>query len=78
MLWHPGPPHVVWYSRVLGGVDTLPTRLQVEVKTDPSPAVGVNVGAVDQTVTFARGQSQAAVRVPILAGASEPREVDVS
>jgi hypothetical protein len=62
----------------LGGVGTLPTPLQVEVKTDPSPAVGVNVGAVDQTVTFARGRSQAAVSVPILAGAANPGEVDVT
>ena len=52
--------------------------LQVEVTTDPSsPYVGVNVGAVDQTVTFADGQSQATVTVPILAGAPNPGEVDV-
>lgn len=53
--------------------------LQVEVKTDPSsPAVGVNVGAVDQTVTFGRGQSEAALRVPIFTGAANPGEVDVT
>ena len=47
--------------------------------TDPSsPAVGVNVGAVDQTVTFADGQSQATLTVPILAGAPNPGEVDVN
>ena len=52
--------------------------LQVEVTTDPSsPYVGVNVGAVDQTVTFADGQSQATLTVPILAGAPNPGEVDV-
>ena len=52
--------------------------LQVQVTTDPSsPFVGVNVGAVDQTVTFANGQSQAAVTVPILSGAPNPGEVDV-
>lgn len=52
--------------------------LQVVVATDPSsPAVGVNVGAVDQTVTFANGASQATVTVPILAGAPNPGEVDV-
>ncbi len=52
---------------------------QVEVATDPaSPAVGVNVGAVDQTVTFANGVSQATVNVPILAGAPNPGEVDVN
>jgi hypothetical protein len=52
--------------------------LQVEVKTDPSPAVGVNVVAVDQIVTFPAGQSQATVSVPILAGAPNPGEVDVT
>jgi hypothetical protein len=52
--------------------------LQVVVATDPSsPAVGVNVGAVNQTVTFANGASQATVTVPILAGAPNPGEVDV-
>jgi hypothetical protein len=52
--------------------------LQVEVKTDSySPAVGVNVGAVDQMVTFADGQRQAAVTVPIIAGAPNPGVVDV-
>ena len=54
-------------------------RLKVQVTTDPSsPAVGVNVGAVDQTVTFANGQMSAAVTVPILAGAPNPGEVDVN
>jgi len=54
-------------------------RLQVQVSTDPaSPAVGVNVGAVDQTVTFANGQITAAVTVPILSGAPNPGEVDVN
>jgi len=53
--------------------------LQAEVKTDPSsPAVGVNVGAVDQTVTFPEGQPQATLSVPILAGAPNPGEVDVT
>jgi hypothetical protein len=52
--------------------------LQVVVATDPSsPAVGVNVVAVDQAVTFANGASQATVTVPILAGAPNPGEVDV-
>jgi hypothetical protein len=52
--------------------------LQVVVATDPSsPAVGVNVGAVDQTVTLTNGASQATVTVPILAGAPNPGEVDV-
>jgi len=53
--------------------------LQVQVTTDPSsPFVGVNVGAVDQTVTFANGQGQATVTVPIFSGAPNPGEVDVS
>ena len=52
--------------------------MQVEVKTDPSsPAVGVNVGAVDQMVTFAN-QTKATLSVPILAGAPNPGEVDVT
>lgn len=52
--------------------------LTVRVTTDPSsPAVGVNVGAVNQTVTFAAGQFQAAVNVPIIAGAPNTGEVDV-
>ena len=54
-------------------------RLQVQVTTDASsPAVGVNVGAVDQTVTFAKGQMDAAVTVPLLSGAPNPGEVDVN
>jgi hypothetical protein len=61
------------------GAGMLKKPLQVEVKTDPSsPAVGVNVEAVDQTVTFARGQNQVAVRIPILAGAPNPGELDVT
>lgn len=52
--------------------------LQVRVTTVPSPAVGVNVGAVDQTVTFADGEQEADVTVPILQGAANPGDVDVS
>ncbi|GAC1474839.1 MAG: hypothetical protein NVSMB9_25960 [Isosphaeraceae bacterium] len=52
--------------------------LQVVVATDPSsPDVGVNVGAVPQTVTFDWNTPDTAVTVPILAGASNPGEVDV-
>lgn len=52
--------------------------LHVQVTTDPtSPYVGVNVGAVDQTVTFAPGQLFAALTVPIIPGAPNPGEVDV-
>ena len=48
--------------------------VQVAVTTDPSsPAVGVNVGAVDQTLSFANGNSTATVTVPILAGAEPGR-----
>lgn len=55
------------------------SRLQVQVTTDPrSPYVGVNVGAVDQTVTFAPGQLFAALTVPIIPGAPNPGEVDVN
>lgn len=52
------------------------STLVVRVATLPSPAVGVNVGAVDQTVTFGPGQKQATVLVPIRAGAPNVREVD--
>ena len=49
----------------------------VRVTTDPSsPAVGVNVGAIDQTVTF-DVQSRVAVNVPIIAGAPNPGVVNV-
>jgi hypothetical protein len=52
---------------------------QVRVTTDPSsPAVGVNVGAVNKTVTFPKYQRKVAVIVPILAGAPNPGEVDVN
>jgi hypothetical protein len=47
--------------------------LQVQVQTSSSPYVG----AVDPTVTFADGQSQATLTVPILAGAPNPGAVDV-
>jgi hypothetical protein len=52
--------------------------LQVQVVTMPSRFVGVNVGAVNQTVTFADGQDQASLTVPILSGAPNPGHVDVS
>ena len=58
--------------------------LQVQVTTDPSsPAVGVNLPAVNQTVTFG-GQSSigdqnfASVTIPTDAGAPNPGEVDVN
>jgi hypothetical protein len=52
--------------------------LMVRVQTVPSAAVGVNLAALDQTVTFKPGQTQAAVQVPIITGARNPREVDAS
>ena len=58
------------------------TAGSLQVAGDDGPVlavvVGVNVGAVDQTVTFADGQSQATLTVPILAGAPNPGEVDVN
>jgi hypothetical protein len=51
---------------------------QVRVTTVPSPIVGVNVDEVDQTVTFADGQSEASVNVRIPSGAPNPGKVDVS
>lgn len=53
--------------------------LNVQVTTDPtSPYVGVNVGAVNQTVTFAPGQLFAALTVPIIPGAPNAGSVDVN
>ncbi len=59
--------------------DNINHPLQVQVTTDASsPYVGVNVGAVNQIVTFAPGQLEAALTVPIIAGAANPGEVDVN
>jgi hypothetical protein len=64
----------VWLRRSY----TLDTA-QVQVATDPSsPAVGVNLPAVNQTVTFAVGQTLASATFPINAGAPNPGEVDVN
>jgi hypothetical protein len=52
--------------------------LQVQVMTLPSPNVGVNVAAVNQTVTFPDGQAETTLTVPILPGAPNPGEVDVT
>ena len=57
--------------------------LQVQVATDPSsPAVGVNLPAVNQTVTFAGSEIQnqdfASVTIPTNAGAPNAGEVDVN
>jgi hypothetical protein len=57
---------------------------QVQVTTDPSsPAVGVNLPAVNQTVTFdeqssSGGASFGSVTIPTNAGAPNPGEVDVN
>jgi hypothetical protein len=70
----------VWLYRTVlkrGGEPVPP--LQVVVATDPSsPAVGVNVGAVHQTVTFDGNNPDTSVTVPILSGAPNPGEVDVT
>jgi hypothetical protein len=50
---------------------------QVRVTTEPSPAVGVNVPPVDQTVTFADGQDMTYVTIPVTPGAPNPGAVDV-
>ncbi len=60
--------------------------LQVQVATDPSsPAVGVNLPAVNQTVTISGGlsvgeggQTLTSVTIPTNAGAPNPGEVDVN
>jgi hypothetical protein len=59
--------------------------VQVIVATDPSsPAVGVNLPAVNQTVTFGANNpthfthGQYSVTVPTIAGAPNPGEVDVN
>ena len=68
--------HLVRSAFVRGGVSQAP--IQVVVATDPSSsAVGVNVGAVHQTVTFSGLNPDASVTIPILAGAPNPGEVDV-
>lgn len=52
---------------------------QVLVETDPSsPALGVNVGAVHQIITIGGGNSDTSVTIPIIAGAPNPGEVDVT
>ncbi len=63
----------VWLSR-----QNTVGSIQVQVTNDPnSLGVGANVGVVNQTVTFADGQSLASVNVPIIPGAQNPGEVDV-
>ena len=67
--------------------DLLPSSLpfQVQITSDPSsPAVGVNLPAVNQTVTFAAGknfnpgQYVTSVTIPTTVGAPNPGEVDVN
>jgi hypothetical protein len=53
--------------------------LQVNVHTSSlDPGVGVNVGAVDRTVTFPDGAAHASLIVPIISGAPNPGAVDVT
>jgi len=75
-----GDEATVWLLR-----SALDGTLQVQVATDPSsPAVGVNLPAVNQTVTFAAGQNftedqtRTSVTIPTTAGAPNPGEVDVN
>jgi hypothetical protein len=76
-----GGEATVWLRGYTGG-----GPLQVQVATDPSsPAVGVNLPAVNQTVTIPGGlsfrkdgQSFASVTIPTNAGAPNPGEVDVN
>jgi hypothetical protein len=53
-----------------------PLQVEVTMNASIAPLEGANVGAVDQTVTFAPGQSLATATVPIIAGAPNPGEVD--
>jgi hypothetical protein len=57
---------------------TYPGTVQVRVATVPSPGAGVNVAPVDQTVTFANGEGEKSVTIPIIPGAPNPGEVDVA
>ena len=69
-----GGEAIVWLQGDTGG-----GPLQVQVATDPSsPAVGVNLPAVNQTVTIPGGQSVAYVTIPTNAAAPNPGEVDVN
>jgi hypothetical protein len=77
-----GNEAVVWLQGYTGD-----GPLQVQVATDPSsPAVGVNLPAVNQTVTIPgsgmsvgnRGQNDAFVTIPTNAGAPNSGEVDVN
>lgn len=54
-----------------------PLRVEVTTKPGIGPGQGGNVGYVDQTVTFAPGQSLATATVPVIAGAPNPGAVDV-
>jgi hypothetical protein len=74
-----GDEATVWLGR-----SALDGTLQVQVATDPSsPAVGVNLPAVNQTATFAAGQNYTedqtltSVTIPTTVGAPNPGEVDV-
>jgi hypothetical protein len=74
-----GDEATVWLQR-----SALDGTLQVQVAPDPSsPAVGVNLPAVNQTATFAAGQTftedqtLTSVTIPTTAGAPNPGEVDV-
>ena len=95
VVWFLGTPSSTGTTQVVqqGGEATVWLRgstgggpLQVQVTTDPSsPAVGVNLPAVNQTVTITGGvsvtndgQNLASVTIPTNAGAPNPGEVDVN
>ena len=67
-----------WAGRVVG-VAGLPdeSAFKVRLTTDPSPSVGVNLPAVDQTIAFAAHEDSKTVTIPINKGAANPGEVDV-
>ncbi len=94
-VWFLGTPSSGATTQVVqqGGEATIWLRgytaggpLQVQVTTDPSsPAVGVNLPAVNQTVTIPGGESVkddaqnlAYLTIPTSAGAPNPSEVDVN
>jgi len=79
----PLPTQVVWQQASEATVILTRTKgvgtLHVQVTSDPSsPAVGVNMSPVDQTVTFARGVTSTSFSFPIVSGAPNPGEADVN
>jgi hypothetical protein len=67
-----------WLARGAGTPQASTGPLQVRLATAPSPAIGVNLQAVDQIVTFVEGEDRKSVTVPIITGAPNSGEVDVT